>query len=424
VSETAPTVEVPQGDPGTLRFAAQRYASIDQALSGSELQLQNAPLAVNSWQGGSSIRYAAVAAEHAAAVRAHRGAIQAARDATDTYADRLERARTEAKAAKKAEAKALSEIATLKGKIADEEDIQRTAGGEVTTLSMQLANDTLSGGMGNVAARLSAAEQRLHDSQARERTLRGELADARDELAQARKKGDEATKHARDAAVAYAAGMEAAAGVPPVIAALGPPAQTLGGGQRIHLLRPNEVKPGVNGVDDPLPAGHGPLSGMKPKDALGWAITGGVGGYENNLEMARRARSLANKALTKAYDPAGKVNPDDYFGGIAKAEAESAEAAGIAHTAAKGFRILKPLGPAADVAGGFYDAASGDKSWGRSALETVGSITGGTLGGLGAGLLGIESGPGAIATGAAGAVGGSAGGRWFGDKVADILHIH
>src|SRR5438046_271364 len=83
----------------------------------------------------------ALAAAHASAVRAHRGAIQAARDATDTYADRLERARTEAHAAKRAEETALTRIATLKGKIADEEEIQRIAGGEVTSLSMQLAGD-------------------------------------------------------------------------------------------------------------------------------------------------------------------------------------------------------------------------------------------------------------------------------------------
>jgi uncharacterized protein YukE len=422
--ETTPSVEVPQGEPNTLRFAARRYSSIDQALAGGEIQLQQAPLAVDSWQGGASIRYAAVAAEHAAAVRAHRGSVQAARDATETYADRLEHARTEAREAKRAEKEALDRIAKLKDKIADELDIQRIATGEITSLSMQLTSDTLTGGAGNVAARLAQAETTLRESNDRERTLRGQLDDAREDLGKARRKGDHATTLARNAAVGYAAGMEAAAGVPPVIAALGPPAQTLGGGQRIHLRRPNEIKPGVNGVNDPIPPGHGPKSGMTPVEALGWAITAGTGGYGNNLEMARRARRAANKMLSHAYDASHKLTPEGYFGGITKAERASAEAAGAARTAAKGVRFLKPLGPLTDIGTGVYDAASGHKSWARSSIETVGSIGGGIGGGFVAGVLGIETGPADVAVGAAGAVGGSAGGRQGAGWIADKLGIH
>ncbi|HEY7073817.1 MAG TPA: hypothetical protein VH418_00545 [Solirubrobacteraceae bacterium] len=424
MNETTPTVDVPQGDPSTLRFAAQRYTSIDQALSGGEIALQQAPLAVNSWQGGASIRYAVVAAEHAAAVRSHRGAIQAARDATDTYADRLEHARSEAREAKRAEKEALDKIAKLKGKIADEQDIQRIATGEITSLSMQLASDTLGGGSGNVAARLQQAETTLRESNERERTLRGQLDDARDDLEQARRKGNHAKTLARNAAVGYAAGMEAAGGVPPVIAALGPPAQSLGGGQRVHLRRPNEIKPGVNGVNDPIPPGHGQTSGMTPLEALGWAVTAGTGGFMNNLEKARDWRRAANKILTHAYNADHKLTPAGYLGGIARAEKGASEAAAAARTAAKGARFLKPLGPLTDVGTGVYDAASGKKGWLRSGIETVGSIGGGVGGGLLAGALGIETGPGAVATGAAGAVGGSAAGRGGASWIADKLGIH
>lgn len=51
------------------------------------------------------------------------------------------------------------------------------------------------------------------------------------------------------------------------------------------------------------------------------------------------------------------------------------------------------------------------------------SIGGGVGGGLGAGLLGIETGPGALVTGAAGAAGGSTVGKGGAGKLADLLGI-
>ena len=48
------------------------------------------------------------------------------------------------------------------------------------------------------------------------------------------------------------------------------------------------------------------------------------------------------------------------------------------------------------------EAASGQKGWVRRRMETAGGIGGGVIGGGLAGLLGIESGPGAFVTGAAG----------------------
>ena len=51
------------------------------------------------------------------------------------------------------------------------------------------------------------------------------------------------------------------------------------------------------------------------------------------------------------------------------------------------------------------------------------SIGGGVVGGLGAGPLGIETGPGALVTGAAGAAGGSTAGKGGAGKLADLLGI-
>lgn len=420
MNETQPSVEIPKGEPNTLRFAARRYSSIDQALSGGEIQLQQAPLTVSSWEGTASIRYAAVAADHAAAVRSHRGSIQAARDATEEYADRLEQAREEAREAKRSEKEALDHIADLKDKIADEREIQRTATAAIVQAQMDLVGD-LAGTDTGAQDRLAAAQETLRESNEREARLRDKLTDEREALTRARRKGDRATEKARLAAVGYASGMEAAAGVPPVIAALGPAMRSLGGGQRTHLRRPQEIK---TKVDEPLPAGNGAGSGMTPIAALGWAITGGTGGYMNNLEMARRTRRAANRMLSHASDAGHKLTYTGYRNGLAEAEAATAKASSGARLAAKGARFAKPLGPLTDLGTGAYEAASGQKGWVRAGMETAGGIGGGVIGGGLAGLLGIESGPGAFVTGAAGAVGGSAAGKGLAGEIADILGIH
>jgi len=420
VSEDQPTVEIPKGQPDQLRSAASRYTGIDQALSASETQLMNAPLSVSSWQGRASTVYALVAAEHADAVRRQRGSVQAARVATDDYADALADARSAARAAKEEEREAIDLIAKLKVQIADEQDAQQTATAAIAIASIELAADALTGGAASDArGRLSRATEALQASQDREARLRTRLGEQRDALTRARRRGDRATEQAQSAAIAYAAGMEAATGVPPMVAAIGPPARSLGGGQRTTLRTPRDIKPQPTG---PSP-GSDPFSGFDPISALGWGITGATGGYVNRAEGARKARRGANERLTRASDPSRKLTESGYNQALRDAERGASEGSGAARAASKGLKFAKPLGPITDVGTGVYDAASGQKGWLRSGVETGGSIVGGVLGGAGAGLLAIESGPGAVVAGAAGATGGSALGKSGAGALADALGI-
>ena len=421
MNEAQATVEIPKGQPEQLRSAANRYTGIDQALSASETQLMNAPLSVSSWQGRSSILYAWVAAEHAAAVRSQRGSVQAARIATDDYADALGDARRAARAAQNDEEDAIRLISQLKSKIADEEREQETATAAIALATIDLAADALTaGGASGAQDRLTRATEALGASQDRERRLRTRLEEQRDALARARRRGDDATDQARTAAIAYAAGMETAAGVPPMIAVVGPPARALGGGQRTTLRRPRDIK--AQPTSSPA-RDSDPFFDFDPLTAFGWGVSGATGGYVNRAAGARKARRGANERLTRASDPSRKLTESGYRQGLRDAERGVARTSDAASTASKGLKYVKPLGPIVDVGTGIHDVTSGEKGALRSGIETAGSIGGGVLGGLGAGLLGIETGPGALVTGAAGAAGGSTVGKGGAGKLADLLGI-
>lgn len=366
MNETESVVEIPKGDPETLRSVASRYEGIEQALRASETQLMKAPLSLGSWQGPASIAYARVAAEHAAAVRQHHGSVQAARVATNDYADALADAREAARAARADEREALQRIATLKAEIADEEDNQAAAAAEITAATLELTVDAISGGgAGGAQDRIARAKEALEASQERERRLRVKLAEQREALASARRRGARAVEQAGAAAVAYAAGMEAAAGVPPMVAAVGTPARVLGGGQHTALRRPRNVK-----AQPTSPSAPDSDPFFNPISALGWGITGATAGYVHRAKGVHLVRRAAAERLTHASNPSHKLTETGYSRALREAERGMAKSSAAARAASKGLSAAKIAGPAADVATGVYDTASGRKGALRSGIET------------------------------------------------------
>jgi len=431
-------ITVPEGDPEAVRSMAQTFKGMAGSLERSAYGFGAMPGELASWQGPASVAFASVAHESGAAATAGSVAFDRKAQAADRLADQLEQAQRDTRQAISDAKDAERRIRVAKREIADARDrrqraLERVAAAELVIAATDLIATAPAGAYAERDQAKRDADQAEQDQQRAQKALDR----AQDDLQDSQRAGRRAQGDAQDATTAATGAFTALAATPQLASLAGPatgittnPTNPFAGIPALVPLR-SLGAPGSRptrardvGSQPNEPSGFDPLFGEDPLTLLGWGVSGGSGGYLNRAEGARKARRGANERLTRASDPARKLTESGYRQNLSQAERGASESSGAARVASKGLRFAKPLGPVTDLGTGVYDAASGHKGWLRSGIETTGSITGGVLGGLGAGALGIESGPGAIATGFAGATAGSAGLRGLVGKAADALGIH
>ena len=431
-------ITVPEGDPEAVRSMAHTFKGLAGSLERSAHGFGAMPGELSSWQGPASVAFASVAQDSRAA--ASEGSVAFARKAhaADRLADQLEQAQRETRRAISDAKDAERRIRTAKHEIADARGRHQQALERIAVADLVIAAGGLIGaGATGAHAERDQAQRDADQAEDDQRRAEKALERAQNDLQDAQRAGRRADQDAQHATTA-ATGAFTALAATPQLAPLGGPATGITTNPTnpltgIPALVPIKdlgapgTRPGRLrdvGARPTGPSGFDPLFGQDPLTALGWGLSGSTGGYVNRADGARITRRGANERLTRASDPSRKLTESGYRQGLSEAERGASESSGAARAASKGLKLAKPLGPIVDIGTGTYDAASGHKGWLRSGIETTGSIGGGIIGGAGAGLLGIESGPGAIATGAVGATVVSAGGKSAAGKIADFFGIH
>jgi hypothetical protein len=429
-------ITVPEGDPEAVRSMAQTFKGMAGSLERSAYGFGAMPGELSGWQGPASVAFASVAHESGAAATAGSVAFDRKAQAADRLADQLEQAQRDTRQAISDAKDAERRIRVAKREIADARDRRQRALDRVAAADLVIAaTDLIATAPAGAYAERDQAKRDADQAEQDQQRAQKALDRAQDDLQDAQRAGRRAQGDAQDATTTAAGAFTALAATPRLAPLPGPangittnPTNPFAGIPALVPIRngtpgsrPTRARDG--GSQPTGPSGFDPLFGQDPLTWLGWGVSGGTGGYVNRADGARKTRRAANERLTRASDPSTLTEPD-YRKGLSEAERGASESSGAARAASKGLRFAKPLGPVTDLGTGVYDAASGHKGWLRSGIETTGSITGGVLGGLGAGALGIESGPGAFVTGAAGATAGSAGLRGLAGKAADALGIH
>ena len=214
-------ITVPEGEPGSVRQAATTFRGVAGALHGVSGDIRGVPGLVADWQGPASTAYGATAVTNGSSVDSGAEAMHACAQAATTYADELEQAQEEARAA-------IAEARDAQGRIdaatADIESAQR--GAMAASYAIQAADARLAAAGAGMPDAGAVAEREqtgraLADAQAAEADARRRLERAQDDLDRAKRRGERAEDGARDAARAAAGAFDGVAGASVAAAVFG-----------------------------------------------------------------------------------------------------------------------------------------------------------------------------------------------------------
>lgn len=215
-------ITVPEGEPGAVRQAAGTFTGAAGGLQEVTTGLQAIPEALSDWRGPASASFRGATITNGAALGAGVEAMRDAARAANDYADALEEAQREARAAIEAGRDAQRRIDQAESDIAAAQSAQIEASERLDRAYQQAA---LAGAHGapdtGAMAAATAASDDISAAEAQETRARGELERAQDDLLQAQRRGEDAEDAARLAARRAGSVFSGLSGATPAAAVLG-----------------------------------------------------------------------------------------------------------------------------------------------------------------------------------------------------------
>jgi uncharacterized protein YukE len=211
-------ITVPEGEPDTVRDAAQTFRGIAGGLHGVSGDLSTIPGLVGDWQGLAASAFHGTVPTNGSCIDGAAEAMSTCAEAARTYADELETAQKEAEAAIEEARDAQRRIDHAQSDLESALSAQITASDQIMSASMRLSSGVPDP---SAAADLDAAGQAMSQAQTAESDARRRLEQAQDDLERAQRRGERAEKNAKDAARAAAGAFEGVAGGSPAAAVFG-----------------------------------------------------------------------------------------------------------------------------------------------------------------------------------------------------------
>jgi len=231
VGDSFAGITVPEGEPGELRSAGQTFAGISGALQGVSSELGALPGMLSAWQGPASVNYAGSVLTNGSALDAGTEALRSASLAANRYAEELEQAQDDARAAIRDARIAQKRIDQAE---VDIDSAQGRAGVARVNLAVASGRVLATGLTGlpspDALADQSAAERAIGEAEADAGRARRELAQAQEDLKLAQQRGRRAEQDARDAARTVAGAFGTAGAGSPAVALFGSPGAAVAGG--------------------------------------------------------------------------------------------------------------------------------------------------------------------------------------------------
>jgi hypothetical protein len=215
-------ITVPEGEPGAVREAAGIFTGTAGGLQGVTAGLQAIPDGLSSWRGPASASFRGATITNGAALTAGVEAMRDAARAANDYADALEDAQRDARAAINAARDAQQRIDQAESDIAAAQSARIAASERLDRAHQQAALAGMHGAPDTGAmAAASAASDEIAAADAQESRARGELERAQDDLLQAKRRGEDAEDAARLAARRAGSLFSGLSGATPAAAILG-----------------------------------------------------------------------------------------------------------------------------------------------------------------------------------------------------------
>jgi len=385
VGDSFAGITVPEGEPGELRSAGQTFAGISGALQGVSSELGALPGMLSAWQGPASVNYAGSVLTNGSALDAGTEALRSASLAANRYAEELEQAQDDARAAIRDARIAQKRIDQAE---VDIDSAQGRAGVARVNLAVASGRVLATGLTGlpspDALADQSAAERAIGEAEADAGRARRELAQAQEDLKLAQQRGRRAEQDARDAARTVAGAFGTAGAGSPAVALFGSPGSPVAGGGGLAGIPPFVPlqQLGRGGSRSPFAPGSpfgpltAPLAGAPGSNLLHRVLAGT--GYANNIwggtgkGTIRRAKEL-DELLSTSKNPATRAD----------AGRQLLRAGGLANNPVikAGARHAPVVGPVLDVAADRAEGRSWLESLGHSATKLGGGLLGGAAGG-------------------------------------------
>jgi hypothetical protein len=203
-------ITVPEGEPGGLRAAARQFNSLAIEVDGAAGRVQALPGQMASWSGPASARFAGACEDHAAAAGAGVSALTTAGQVAARYAQALDEAQDDARAAIEDAREATRRIRALEQAIVDARNRQAAAQDRAASAAAAVNTAFATGTPNPVAeADLSSAQTAASEAGADIVRLERRLEEAEDDLRRAKERGRRAEEAAEEAGETAASGFQA-----------------------------------------------------------------------------------------------------------------------------------------------------------------------------------------------------------------------
>ncbi len=406
-------IEVPQGEPDTLRSAAKRLSTVADELGTAAREMHGMPAHIGAWAGPASVAYADSCLTSSGAVRAAGHATDAASVALRRFGEGLEDTQRQARHAIAQARDAQARIERAEHTIADARARATDAAARSAAATAELALPT---GLGmpspSALAQRSSAQSDAAAAAAHETHARHELERAHEDLRRAQAAGRRAEEHARALARAAAAAFESAGGgqsadapgalsggnrangLAPFLRLLGTPAPGVAADVVTGALEAaaDRLSAAARAVVAPYARAGGWVAGhyrRTPSGGRTWVkphyrAGGDVSGYTRATAASKRLARFGRYAkgtggvLAFAFAGAGQVGKD-----VDRRDLSTTDKVGRAAGASL-------YGGGASVAGGIAGAEAGAALGAAvgSAVPVIGTAIGGTAGALIGGVVG------------------------------------
>jgi len=218
MAESFAGITVPEGEPETIRHAAQTFHGVAGGLHGASGDLRSVPGLVADWQGPASAAYGGTVITNGGCVDDAAAAMGTCAQTATTYADELDQAQKDARRAiadaRDAQDRIDKAQADLEAAYGAETDASNRMSSAGARLSSGVPDPTASADYDSASGDLTAAQNASADARRR-------LEQAQNDLDDAKRRGHKAEQDAKDAARAAASGFDGVAGHSPAAAVFG-----------------------------------------------------------------------------------------------------------------------------------------------------------------------------------------------------------
>jgi hypothetical protein len=288
-------ISVPDGDPEQIRAAATTFRQAGQGLQGIATDVRGVPGLVGDWRGPASAKYHGTTVTNGTALDEAVTAMASAEQAATTYADALDKAQKDARAAITSAISAQGRIDDANSRIADAASRQRTAQTNIDTARNTIAAHSWAGTPSPTAdAQLLSASTDLSTAQSDATTAGTSLTRASDDLDDAKTAGATAAQDALDAATAATGAFQGLAGGTPIAAVFGGSPEAVG---NTILAR---VRAGDFSALDGVPLNYLP---PRIQSQIGASLADQAYKLSTEPEKHRQFEALANAIAQHTDDP-------------------------------------------------------------------------------------------------------------------------